>query len=544
MTRDFSKHLSIHISRDLLNRSSFASQVISNIQLPDRQFPKSVFIHDDNQICLGYYVSYEDTFTDEQIFLLCKNNQWHNLVNKIADYLIIFIDCINHRINILISQSGKFPCYYSLEDDQIVISTSFHLVDKNLKKRTLNTEDALEFLSWGQGLYPREETLFKQIRQLPPATLLTINSNFTVTVKPLFQIEEILENVSGSPFLNIEDFKKELLTVGKTVVASNLKSLGNLEFSSDISSGFDSSLVTYWLKKTSTQPFTCFSMYSPLIYEDSNPEIVDKFCKFHELTNKFVDISNQFPFVNLTNPEYAKHGFYITDYGFEKLIYGYNLLSNSGKKEIGLFTGHGGDEWYYYSTLENTLRYGVQSSYFNSIKFVKSWLNLILTTKGVDILLDKKRFLQKRIYPSPVFSSVFSLGQMYFPLFWESGVWPLTPFSDPRLTDLGRRMPKNLLNEEKIKFKLWSPEDGIFVKEQFTPKSGPEKLDNRYITEKVDLVISILKKSVLGELGLIKNTELIKELETKNLSYIANDDVLLDLQALIQLEIFLQKSDL
>ncbi len=544
MTKDFSKHLFLFLSKSPFQESQSASQIISSIKVPDRQFPRSVFVYDHDSICLGYFASYEDHFTDDQIFTYCKKGLWKEMVKKIADYLIIFIDCHNHKINILTSLTGKIPCFYSVENNQIIISTSFHLVDENLKKRTLCIEEALEFLVWRQSVYPREETLYNQINQLPPATLLTVDRNFNVVSEPLLTIDEILEDGRKPLFLDNNDFINEFMRMGKVVMDDYLKTVGEVDFSLELSSGFDSSLVAYWLKKSTLQPFVCYSTFSPLIYEDSHPGIVNKFSNLHGLTTKFIDITDHFPFANLKNISDARHNFYITDYGFEKISYGYSCISDSGKKETALFTGHGGDELYHSFALENTLRFGVQGTYFDLLSYSNSWLNSVLTIRGVDILTSKKRFSQKRIYPSPASFSVSVLGQMYFPLFWESGVWPLTPLDDPRLMNVCRRMPKSLQNEDNIKLKLCSLMRNVFIKEQFVTKGGPDKLHHRFLTERTDLVISVLKKSILGELGLIKNIELIKELENKNSSFFANLEIPLFLQALIQLEIFLQKSDL
>jgi hypothetical protein len=544
MTKELNKHLFLNLSRDLLVMAKSTSQIIPHIKIPNRQFPKPVFVYNDKFICVGYFVSFEEEILNDQIFEMCKNGRWNELANKIADFIIISIDCNSHKLNILTSHSGKFPCFYSIENNQIVISTSFHLVDETLKNRTLDIGEAVELVTWSQALYPREETLYKQIRQLPLATLLTVNSDFNVTTEPLLLIEEILENGRALLFLDEKDFIDEFERTIKIIMNDYLRAIDGVEFSTDLSSGLDSSLVTYWLKKLTHRHFVCHSMFSPLIYEDSDPEIVNKFSKIHGLTTKFIDITEQYPFTNLDKIDNAKHDFYVTDYALEKVSYALNYISDSGRKEIALFTGHGGDELYYSSALENTLRFGVQQTYFDLSDYSKTWLSSVLTPKGIEILMDKKRFLSKRNYPSPSTYSVSVLGQMYFPLFWESGVWPLTPLDDPRLMNVFRRMPKSLQGKKDTKLKLCSLMQDVFVKEQFVPKSGPDKLRLRFLTEKKDLVISVLKKSILGYLGLVKNLELIDKLKKEDSALFTDLAISISLQALTQLEIFLQKSDL
>lgn len=544
MTQELNNYLFLNLSKDLLIIAKSTSQIIPHIKIPNRQFPRPFFVYDDKFICAGYFLSFEEEILNDQIFEMCINGRWKELANKIADFIIIFIDCTSHKLNILTSHSGKFPCFYSIENNQIIISTSFHLVDENLKNRTLDIGEAVELLTWSQAVYPREETLYKQIRQLPLATLLTIDNNFAVTTEPLLVIEEILENGRSSLFLDEKDFIDEFVRTIKVVMNNYLKTIEGVEFSTDLSSGFDSSLVTYWLQKLTHRHFSCHSMFSPLIYEDSDPEIINKFSKMHGLKTKFIDITEQYPFTNLDKINNAKHDFYVTDYALEKVSHALNYISDSGKKEVALFTGHGGDELFYSFALENTLRFGVQQTYFDLSDYSKTWLSSVLTTKGIEILMDKKRFLPKRNYPSPSAYSVSVLGQMYFPLFWESGVWPLTPLDDPRLINVFRRMPKSLQSKKNAKLKLCSLMQDVFVKEQFVPKGGPDKLRHRFLIEKKDLVITVLKKSILGNLGLVRNLELIEKLERKDSTLFTDLAISISLQALIQLEIFLQKLDL
>ncbi len=538
------KHLFLSLSKELLTSAESTSQIIPHIKIPNRQFPKPIFLYDDKFICAGYFLSLEGGISNDQIFEMCKNGGWKELATKIADFIIVYIDCDSHKLNVLTSHSGKFPCFYSLENNQITISTSFHFVDEALKNRTLDIGEAVELVTWSQALYPREETLYDQIRQLPLATLLTIDSNFKATTEPLLLVEEILENGRMPLFLAEKDFIDEFERTMKIIMNDYLKAIDGVEFSTDLSSGFDSSLVTYWLQRLTHRSFVCHSMFSPLIYEDSDPEIVNKFSKIHGLTAKFIDITDQYPFTNLDNINKAKHDFYITDYALEKVSYALNYISDSGKKEIALFTGHGGDELYYSSALENALRFGIQQTYFDLSDYSKTWLSSVLTTKGIEILMDKNRFLHKRIYPSPSTYSVSVLGQLYFPLFWESGVWPLTPLDDPRLMNVFRRMPRSLQKLERTKFKVCSLMRGVFIKEQFVQKGEVEKLRHRFLTEKKDLVISVLEKSVLGALGLVKNLELIEKLKKGDSAFFTNPAIQISLQALTQLEIFLQKSNL
>jgi len=130
----------------------------------------------------------------------------------------------------------------------------------------------------------------------------------------------------------------------------------------------------------------------------------------------------------------------------------------------------------------------------------------------------------------------------YFSLWWETEVWPITPFIDRRLLQFARRIPHQ---GKKVpdKRKVWEQRKDIFVSSQFRPKGeGPELLFRRFIVERRDFVISVLKNSLLAEKGWIRNQEIISDfLKGDDKKYLV-DVVSSYFHQLVRLEYFLQQN--
>ena len=517
----------------------FLQEVVTGLRIPERLFPKPFFVHDQRMVCGGFFDSFNQYLTVDKIVENCQRQNWKNLVSMADDLFVVYADLSNLSVKILTGISGKFPCYFCIENNQVVISPSFKLVHQSLKHPDVNTAVALEFLDFGYLILTPDETLIKQIHQLPPATLMTLGSELKFSLAPVFSRDELLQESAEPDFESIEAFSQAIIETGLEVMKGYYRELKEIPIAAELSSGFDSSLVCYLASRIFSEPPTCHSWISPLMTEDTKPEVVSDFCRKHRLKQEIIDVTPFYPFCSDEGIGWSGEQFYPADHAQEKALFCYRKISQDGIKAI--FTGHGGDELYGSAGMGQYVRFPVQRAYFQAVDSLKWNLGSILTTKGIDLLLDRSRFGVKNYYPSPLAPSTLAVGQLYYPIYWESDLWPLMPLSDQRLIEIAKRIPKSLQKGEQRQ-NIWRHRLDIFVRGQFTKKGGPERLIDRYITEKRDLLISILNRSILGQVGLVKNNDLVNSLRRGQDKFFLQPGVSLYLHNLVRLEIFLQHS--
>lgn len=485
--------------------------------------------------CAGFYSCFDSKLTVADIVNSCQSKKWENLITRSADLFVIFANALENSLFVFTGQTGNFPCFYSIDQNHLIISPSFRLVNQSLIRRTLKPEIALELMCFAHLVLAPDQTVVNEIRQLPPATLLQIKGDVNVTIQPLIDRDQLLEK-NANPFESVEEFTEALLETGKEVVEGYVEAINRFPLASELSSGFDSSLVCYLLNQTAGKKITSYTWMSPLMTQDTDPLAVSQFCQKHGLDNHQIDVSKLYPLCDDRGISWTQENFYPLDHGQEKAIECYNKIYADGR--VVIFTGHGGDELYgTYNTLYK--RFPIQHAHFHAVNSLKWDIGEILTPEGIELLLDRSRFSQKEYYPSYLSPSTLAVGQLYYPIWWESGLWPLMPLADKRLLAVARRIPKSLRNKDPRQ-KIWRHRTDIFLDSQFIPKGGPDLLIDQFIPKRRHLLIEILKHSILGNLGLVKANRLAEFLEKGEDHLFSKPGVLLYFHNLIRLELFLQ----
>ncbi len=535
MRPDNSQHFFAQFPSKALKNEWMAEKLAGMVKLPKRSFPNPIFIRSERDVCAGYAVIYDGTITEGELLFICRRRAWKELINRSADLVVVYVDCRERKVYVVTGQMGGFPCFYSLADDCVTISTSFSRINACLSARHLLLENVVEVLLWHSGSYPCDQTIVEEVKQLPPATLLTIDSGWKTQTQPLISWEETVEPVV--PFSSALGFVDELVATATGVVAGYLKAAKNLKIGSQLSSGFDSSLVCYLVNRFIDGKAVYFTEHSPLLVQDTNTEIVAKFCQRHGIMTQLVEISDLYQFSSAKNGlKVESRGDYVTDYGFER-HWGLNTRMSNDYGIDAVFSGEGGDELMG-SHLSEWKKFPIQMGYFLEVNtYMNYGVDKVLAPKAIRIFNNRKRWAKKRVYPSFISPSALAIGQQYFPLYWETGVWHMMPLADPRMVKVAARMPKELWKGTR-KQNVWSLRPDIFIPEQFVPKGYAQSWWERFLRERKDLLVGILKKSVLGEMGLIRSGELVRLLEAERFEEIS---LLAVVQLAIQLEIFLQK---
>ncbi|MBI4036635.1 hypothetical protein HY386_02035 [Candidatus Daviesbacteria bacterium] len=508
-----------------------------DINLPDRKIPRSFRLDRNGYICLGYFISWEEDLTDQQIFQYCKDRDFETLANLTADFLIIFIDQSNKKVTVLNSQTGTFPCYFAFIEDNLIISTSFYEIKKRLKYLTLNLNQAFDYFIFEFFNFPQDETILEEINQVPPAALLEVKPTFEYRISSLLKYREFYgEGVT--PLESTEDFTNQVATLIEIITRERLTRLKQFSKAGELSSGYDSGLVASAIANIDPQSAQFYTWNSELDQLDSDPAVVKKFALKHELKVNFWEKDAYFPFAAEEDLKLSEDNFYPATFAQNLILEFYKYLSAEDKEVV--FNGTGGDEIYMVHEMDDLYPYFVHLDYFDTVRALDWDIDRILTSKGIDILMDRDRFSKRNLYP--VILSTSSLEKNYFPIYWEYNLWPVSPLTDPRLIKLARRMPKKD-PEQLRKEHIWKHRTDIFLPEQLKPKHrfGTLNFVKQYVKKRKDFIIEVLRNSVLAKKGLIKADEIIKNLQEDKFDLYSDKNNLF-FHNVIRLEYFIQKN--
>jgi len=518
-----------------LKDGSLSKVFPKRIRLPERDFPPSFIVKKENFFCGGYFVCYNQQIAIEDVVKACQTSRWKYLANLIADFLIIYADYSSKEIFLLTGQLGGFPCYFSITDEKLILSTDFGIVKDNLFSLTLNQGSVFDYLYFNYVTTLTDETIIAEITQVPPATLLRIDRNFSFTLTPLIDLERFL-GLSQESYKSLAKFTDDLVVNLEKITSEYLQTLGQLDFGADLSSGFDSSLVCYVLKKVSKKNFPCYSLVSRLSLGDTNPEVVQEFARRHKLKLNFLNAGPFYPFAQNHDLNWTTNHFYPGDHGQELR---FRLFSLGKKDKIkAIFHGYGGDELYTAFLMDESRRFATQKEYFYAVMGLKWGIDKIFTKEGIEILLDRKRFAKKKFYPSIIAPSAIAERFYYFPIHWETGIWGVSPMSDLRLIQFARRIPHRG-RKVPSKQEIWQHRKDIFVPSQFVEKGDYQRQIGQFLTKKKDWVIPTLENSVLAQRGWIKAEEIIDDVRQGNVETYLKEPLIL-LHNVLRLEYFLQ----
>lgn len=531
----------LEIPQKLFQDGNLAKIFPQRIKLPERVFPPKFQIENENYFCGGYFVDYEQSITPEAIADKCRNGDWKSLANLIGDFLIIYCDFSKRELYVLTDQTGKFPCYFSLQGGRLILSTNFGVIKNALNTSTLNISAAFDYLSGTNYLLASEETILSEVHQIPPGTLLKIKSDFSYSLAPLVDINSFFAQ-NPSSYASFEEFADDFVLFLGQLVSERLKVLGSYNFGAELSSGFDSPLVCYLLKQLSKNTFRCYTEVSKYLLKDTDPKIVEEFAHKHHLEVDFCEVSDLYPFSEF-DLQWTKEKFYPVAHAVEMLsLLGNKVAKNGG---VALFNGIGGDEIYGSPTLEDFCRFPIQFTYFwcpvNALKLYH--LESFLTKRGKEILLDKKRFSRKKYFPTVLASSAVLGTLSHHSVYWETGVWPLTPFIDPRLVQFARRLPPHK-PKGPLKEKVWAHRKDIFVESQLRKEKWHfGGLVRQFVRKRTDFIISVLENSILASRGWVQADKITRDLRQGKDKFYLGGTANTYLHNLLRLEYFLQQNN-
>ena len=423
----------------------------SKITIPSRTIPKDFSVDQDEFFCGGYFIGYDCSYTKEKIVDLFKNSQFSSMARKSADFLILFINKQSKEIFVLTGQTGKFPCYFAIENNILFLSTNFAWVAKQIQKKTININYVSQFIINGNASLITEETLFKEIKQIPPAILLTVSQDQNITLTICGGMPSIIKEKDK---LQYSIFASKVLSLLEQLIEERLNTIKNTPYIIELSSGYDSSLVAAILAKKTKGTLHAQSIISNLSPKNNVKEITQKFAQKHKINVKFVNIDTIFPFSTATELQFTQEYFYPADNSFDFVPTRYNFARD---EEFAVFNGNGGDELYM-GGRHLSLLYPIQIEYFKTISNLKLGLKEIFTREILEYLTSQKRFTKLNLFANEIPSSTLTFNLQHFPVYWETNTWGMSPFTDIRMAQLSVFAPKNT-----SKYEIWKDRHDIFL---------------------------------------------------------------------------------
>lgn len=504
--------------------------------LPERSFPTKFWQKSGETELVGYFANYDGLIRQEELLSLFQANNLKKLVNSNSEFLLFYLEKDKKSLRVVADQFGAIPCYFSFQNGRLVLSTLFAKVVEQIRGLSVDMDGLVTWLLW--EWHATERTLFEEIKIIPPGCVVEIDfESGKHEIKSLVDLEGFLMK-KGEKYTNVESFAKDWEEEMTKVVADRVKMLGSQKTTSDISSGFDCTLVSYALRKALGDNLICQSRISGVTPEETDLEIMKKFADFNNIKLEVVDTTS----FDLHDKDLAKE--WTSGDPFQTSVTSYEYhMKLLERKEIKIeFTGEGGDEAYSSSEMDLPESFPVQNSFFINVMYLKKFgLEKLFTKKAVDYALSNGRFNKRVEYPmiAPI-SSVIPTATTSWST-WEKDLWMMNPFYDTRLIALARRMPESVTGQKQDrKFVVLSNLTEVFPKEMFVKKSGREAAFVGFAKKQKKFVLEILENSALDKLGVIDKNKIEEMVETDK-SDLDDPEFAIVFQTMMQLDWFLQK---
>ena len=195
-----------------------------------------------------YFVDYQGT-GGRQLLEKLRLFDTEFLQSFDGDYLFFGTDKIKNELHVISSISGKFPVYFSCTSNRVVVSTDIGEVVRRTQTKKLNARSVADYLFTDYMLYLTHETPFEGVFKLPPGHRLRVDGKFRFKIKPITTADEFLTRPIKQ-YTNKIDFQKNLLAKIESIVLKYAKywQTKGKNLTSDLSCGFDSTLLAYCLK--------------------------------------------------------------------------------------------------------------------------------------------------------------------------------------------------------------------------------------------------------------------------------------------------------
>ena len=247
-------------------------------------------------------------------------------------YAISIFDKKNNYLYLARDFFGKKPLYYFHNNDQIFFSSTLLPIIKNSEiKKEINPEALSYYFNY--SFCPTEKSIFKNIKKVRPNSYLQLNLNSW----KLSQFE-IHKKTNNNKFINKFEFKKvETLLIDSV----EKRLISDVPVSLLLSSGIDSSLVSYYASQINKNIDTYTVGFSNSLYDESKDG--KRIAKYFGLKNNTIMLDGK----NLTKSISDLSDAFDEPFADSSQIPTMLIFNEVSKFSKVCLTGDGGDEIFY-----------------------------------------------------------------------------------------------------------------------------------------------------------------------------------------------------
>ena len=404
---------------------------IVKMMLPDDRLYESVFYSDDAVDVYGYCLALNQKSSEFLDIALrsIKHNRFEILSRFDGCFVFFIYNKLSRVLNVCIDIYGTFPIYFFKKGDTITFSTDLKQIYGIADFLTVDQNQLIENLAY-EGI-DTKDTIFKEIKRLPAGCVAKFDDRGDYAIESY--LVSYVSRIIEPRYNDLKLFACDFDDLAVEVFAEYGDKFSGLKVTSDLSAGLDSSLVSYYLKKSSGLSFDCHFWHDPPPFHSQSIEMPQRFAAHHNL-----------------NLEVHQHLAW-SDFFTERFIYPYALnharLSMMIRSycEAGSevhFSGNGGDELYKSRDCISNFFDSVYVNYYDLVQTLDLGLSQLLSNRGVSILCDHDYHRSRTVYPQLLAKSSLEIQMDSFDIFHSNGIVGVNPLLDRRLIELFWRFPK------------------------------------------------------------------------------------------------------
>jgi asparagine synthase len=396
-------------------------------------YPSTFLIQDSHMLLLGY----ADARTLEFIKKLGKDVTHARLLSDLSrEFLVVMLDTQKGQVRIMRDATCTLPIFASMDSERLEATNEYTVLMGHLPTLTVSPKIALNQLL---ALEPSKEKIIKNTFYLGQVEELCYSTETrTITEAPLTEFACIPELNDEAPRMFKRILEEMLDEFWQTRLAGQ-----NVGF--ELSGGFDSSLVAGYFalrNKPSIQTFTKGFYGKDAL---SQAKKIQAFTKRFNVTNHtmYLELPEHLPLSGFCKPEGPLDSFDDKNMYQEAAEDFVKMMADNGV-EVAV-NGIGGDEFCTIYKPEDRPTYiGAQDVYER-----RTAMPTLISDKAREKYLEKLRALLERrrpYVPASVNAAFMYMSNTYI----RKGIWPVTPYANPKYLYFMRHLPPKYLYERRI----------------------------------------------------------------------------------------------
>lgn len=468
---------------------------------PERSTHETVNLKLGSTQIFGYYLGLQsEAFNFSDVADKFLNRDWNFISGLSAQYLLFIFDDNNSELTVISDSTGSFPIYWTVVDDVAHFSPNIDYFEEVLDEVTINKHTALKMVCHLDGF--EDETLFSEVAKIPPSCFFTIAKGEIIGLDSYLKELMYTNNKDTvQVFPDFQAFQHAFFSTLEVVISDYLLAINHKKYVSDLSSGFDSSLISYMLNRLNPNSTQCLYVDLPDPFGTQDKNCIHQFVKKHSLT--LDTLIENFEVLEKTAFNVTQYPFSFNDYAMDQRL---QYMKSKHAAKVN-FTGHGGDELFGIPPIKE--RFFVKP-YTKHAKMIEKTLTTtieLFSQKGIDAVTDSTLYEEAMFYPTILAESSITNIQKRFPSYWKNDICLLAPLTDPRMIAVCQRAPGKKDGTPIFQKEFWATVGPIIHTESHFSKNKKEsygdQLNELLMTHK-EQVISHLKSSPLINTNLFK----------------------------------------